>query len=336
MNTNLAADPNWWPHRYDATKGHVHFIKATREDHRQAVFLTDEELKGAAAPRAMPLGDAAAGAGQAPIHFIFHSAYCCSTLLARAFDQPGLSMGLKEPQILNDISGWRMRGAQPQELARVMAGVLSVLSTPFGEGEAVVVKPSNMVNGLAGLMLHVRPDARAVFLHAPLRDFLGSIARKGMWGRLWVRDLMAKQMREGLINLGLQGEDYLRLTDLQAAATGWLAQHALFAQIIEKFGADRVRVLDSQRLMQAPDKAMGNLVQHFGLDMAPADVRALVEGPVFTRHSKNDDVFDGTARERERQTGAALHADEIEKVAGWAEAVAKNAGVPLVLPSSLM
>ncbi len=336
MNDNIAADPNWWPHRFDPTKGHVHFIRATRDDHRQSVFLTDEYLKDAPNPRAVGL-QAAAGAGaRAPLHFIFHSAYCCSTLLAKAFEQPGLSMGLKEPQILNDLSGWRMRGAQPQELANVTAGVLAVLSRPFEAGEAVIIKPSNLVNGLAGLMLHVSPASKAVFLYAPLRDFLGSIARKGMWGRLWVRDLMVKQMREGLINLGLQGEDYLRLTDLQAAAVGWLAQHALFAQLVMKFGAERVKTLNSVELMKAPDVAMRKLTDHYGLAMSNDALGQLVEGPVFTRHSKNDADFDAGAREAERQAGEALHADEIEKVSVWAETVAKSANVPLTLPASLL
>jgi hypothetical protein len=314
----------------------VHFIRATREDHRKAVFLTDEYLADAANPQAVGLAAAAAAGGQAPLHFIFHSAYCCSTLLARAFDLPGTSMGLKEPQILNDLSGWRMRGAQPQELASVMAGVLATLARPFGAGEALVVKPSNLVNGLAGLILHVRPNAKAVFLHAPLRDFLGSIARKGMFGRLWVRELMVKQMREGLIDLGLEGEDYLQLTDLQAAAVGWLAQHALFAQIVQKFGASRVRTLDSIRLMAAPGDAMAALVTHFGLAVEGPVLEDLVNGPVFLQHSKNDEAFDADARDAARREGEKLHADEIEKVHTWAEAVAQNAGISVALPAPLI
>ncbi|SDD83239.1 hypothetical protein [Kordiimonas lacus] len=330
------ANPNWWPHRFDPARGHVHFIRATREDHRKAVFLTDEYLADAANPQAVDLAAAAAAGRQAPLHFVFHSAYCCSTLLARAFDLPGISMGLKEPQILNDLSGWRMRGAQPQELASVMASVLAILSRPFGDGEALVVKPSNLVNGLAGLMLHVRPDARAVFLHAPLRDFLGSIARKGMFGRLWVRELMVKQMREGLIDLGLEGEDYLQLTDLQAAAVGWLAQHALFAQIVQKFGASRVRTLDSTRLMAASGDAMAALATHFSLSLEGKVLDGLVNGPVFLQHSKNDEAFDADARDAAKREGEKLHADEIEKVHTWAEAVAQNAGISMALPAPLI
>lgn len=335
MTDAIAADPNWWPHRYDPARGHVHFIRATRDDHRDAVFLTDEYLADAANPRAVGLAEAARAGGQAPLHFVFHSAYCCSTLLARAFDLPGISMGLKEPQILNDLSGWRMRGAKPQDLANVMAGVLATLSRPFSAGEVVVVKPSNLVNGLAGLMLHVRPEAQAIFLHAPLRDFLGSIARKGMFGRLWVRELMVKQMREGLINLGLEGEDYLQLTDLQAAAVGWLAQHALFAQIVDKFGVSRIKVLDSTQLMAAPGDVMAALFTHFGIAIEDRALDELVSGPVFQQHSKSDEAFDADARAAERAEGDKLHADEIEKVHAWAEAVARNAGVNLSVPAPL-
>lgn len=336
MTNNIAANPQWWPHRFDPVKGHVHFIRASRDDHRLAVFLTDEYLKDALNPRAVVFQDAVAQAQQGPIHFIFHSAYCCSTLLARAFDLPGISMGLKEPQILNDLAGWRLRGAKPEHLANTMAGVLSILSRPFGDGEAVVAKPSNIVNGLAGLMLHVRPEARAIFLYAPLRDFLGSIARKGMWGRLWVRDLMVKQMQEGLINLGLEGEDYLRLTDLQAAAVGWLTQHALFTQVVAKFGASRIQTLNSVELMKNPELAMRNLNSHFGVGMDEEALQAVVHGPVFTKHSKLDEEFDAGAREAERLAGETQHADEIEKVYVWAEAVAKNAGIAFTLPAPLM
>lgn len=336
MNDNIAADPSWWPHRYDSTRDQVHYIRATRDDHRDAVFLTDEYLKNASSPKAVALGSAAVASEKAPVHFVFHSAYCCSTLLARAFDLPGSSMGLKEPQILNDLFGWRLRGARPEDIARTMDGVLAVLSKPFKPGEALVVKPSNVVNGLAGLMLHLRPNSKALFLYAPLRDFLGSIARKEMWGRHWVRDLMVKQLRSGMINLGLQGDDYLQLTDLQVAAVGWLAQHMLFLQIIQKYGETRVKTLDSVTLMCSPKEAMQNLVAHYDLPIGEAEVDTLVDGPVFNKHAKTDKEFDASAREADRKAGDQLHADEIEKVTLWAEAIAKNVGVPMQLPASLI
>jgi hypothetical protein len=336
LTDNIVEDPNWWPHRLDVTRGSIHYIPASRDDHRKAVFLTDEYLKGASRPKAIDLASAAGAGNQAPIHFIFHSAFCCSTLLARAFDLPGLSMGYKEPQILNDIVGWRQRGAKPEAVANVMSGVLPVLARSFEPDETVVIKSSNVVNGLAGLMMHLRPNSNAVFIYAPLRDFLGSIARKEMWGRLWVRDLLAKQIKEGLVNLGLQGDDYLKLTDLQAAAVGWLVQQNLFVQLISKYGSKRIKAIDSTALMSNPESAMRNLASLFQVSLTEEGLQDLVHGPVFTRHSKSDDNFDASSREMDRQSGNALHADEIEKVYTWAEAVAKNAGIPLALPITLV
>ena len=40
MNDNIVENPDWWPHRYDANRDAIQFIKVTRDEHRQAVFLT--------------------------------------------------------------------------------------------------------------------------------------------------------------------------------------------------------------------------------------------------------------------------------------------------------
>ena len=174
----IAADPAWLAHRYDPVAGDVHFIEASREVHRAATFLTDEYLPTVDRPAVIARNAAmAAGHGGAPIHYIFHSAYCCSTLLARAFDIEGVAMGLKEPLILNDLSGWRQRGADAAKLAEVLDSALTLLARPFAPGEAVIVKPSNLINPFAAAMLAMRPQAHALLLHAPLPLYLASIAR---------------------------------------------------------------------------------------------------------------------------------------------------------------
>ncbi len=336
MNDNIVENPDWWPHRYDANRDAIQFIKVTRDEHRQAVFLTDENLPSAQHPNPVNRDVAVASARTAPLHFIFHSAYCCSTLLAKAFDIPGVSMGLKEPVILNDIAGWRARGAQPAAIDTVLDSALTLLSRPFSEGESIIVKPSNLINSFAAQIMAQRPNAKAVFLYTPLEGFLGSIARKGMMGRLWVRDLMVKQLEDGIIDLGLEGEDYLRLTDMQAAAVGWLAQHALFASLIKQVGPGRVVTLQSDHFMKSPHAVMKKLSEHFSLNIGNHDLDKIISGPVFQTHSKNEADFDSLQRESDRLDGIKLHADEIDKVTIWAKAVAQNIGLSLTLPSALV
>ena len=329
----MVRDPFWFADRYDPGNDAFHFRHLPRETHRAATFLTDEYLP-AAVPAAIGRADAmASGAQVAPLHFVFHSAFCCSTVLARAFDLPGISMGLKEPVFFNDLIGWQHRGGTAAQIAPVLDDGLSLLARPLGDGEAVIIKPSNVANGLAPAMLTMRPQARALLLYAPLRTYLGSIAKKGMTGRLWARDLLVKQLREGLHGFGFSTQDYLGQTDLQAAAIGWLAQHALFAHMATTFGPARVATLNSETLMERPVAAMQALASLFGLVV---DAEAIVRGPAFTQHSKTGDGFGREARDVEVADAAAQHADEIEKVAIWTAAVADSAGLSMTLPAPLL
>lgn len=325
----IAGDPAWLPNRYDESQDLVHFVRLSREEHRAVTFITDDYIRPDAPRLVLRRSDVAAAAPPpAPLHFIFHSAYCCSTVLARAVDIEGVSMGLKEPRILNDMVGWRRRGAEPRALAGRLDEVLALLARPFSPGEAVVVKPSNVLNGIAAAMLGARPQARAILLYAPLPDFLRSIARKGLWGRRWVRELFIGQLQDGIVDLGLGEQHYLDLTDLQIAAAGWLAQHRIFDRLADRF-PDRVRTLDSATLLARPDETMQRLSNLFGLGLDGAAIDAVLAGPAFTSHSKSNAGFSAADRLAEQRDAAAVHADEIDKVAVWAEAVAAAAGVPL-------
>lgn len=323
----IVCDASWLAHRYDERGDAVHFVRLDRAAHAQATFITEEYFAADAQRVVLPRAASVAAAGvAAPVHFIFHSAYCLSTLAARAMDLPGVAMGLKEPQILNDLIGWRHRGAAPTAVGRVLDDALRLLARPFGAGEAVVVKPSNVVNPLAGAMLAARPRARALLLYAPLPTYLASIAKKGMWGRLWVRELFGKLYADGLVSLGFDDGQLLGQTDLQIAALGWLGQHRLFAALVAAY-PDRVRTLSSAVLTARPAEAMAAMSGLFGLSLDAAGVAAVVAGPAFTSHSKSGAAFDADARAREHADAAVVHGEEIEKVAIWAEAVAAANGI---------
>lgn len=327
---NPARDAHWLAHRYDDSADQIRFVRLTRAEHAQMPFLTDEYL-GDRAAIAVDRGRAVADAlAPGPVHFIFHSAFCCSTMLARALDVPGVAMALSEPVLLNDIIGWRHRQRPAgQQVAALLDQALALLARPWGRAEAVVIKPSNLLNPLAPAMLALRPEAHAVLLRAPLKAFLGSIARKGLWGRLWVRDLLVKYLREaGVMEFGLGPEELLQLSDLQVAALGWLAQERIFAGLQQRLPG-RVRMLDSDVLMADPATALQAVAEAMHLRLAAARIDAIVAGPAFTRHSKSGGRFDAAARAAERDSGLLLHAEEISMVLGWAQQLAQTAGIPL-------
>lgn len=323
----IVADAEWLAHRYDRTADTIHFVQVPRARHRAISFLTDDNI-GKAPVKILSRGAALNNAPSGTPHFIFHSGFCGSTMLARAMDHEGIAMGLSEPVLLNDIVGFRRRGAfQPPEVARALGDALTLLARPFSAGEPVIIKPSNVLNTLAGAMLAIRPESKALFLYAPLPVFLTSVARKGMWCRLWARELLEGLLQERAVNLGFQSSDYFRLTDLQVAAIGWLTQHSMFQALAQRIDASRLRTLDSETLMDDQGAAVSALAAHFGF--TPDEAGLLANNKALTRHSKTGSVFTPGARRAEQEQARAAYGDEIEKVAAWAEAVAKNAGVSM-------
>jgi hypothetical protein len=241
-----------------------------------------------------------------------------------------VASGLSEPVILNDLVGWRHRGADRAAMAARLDDALNLLARPFGAGEAVIVKPSNVVNGLAAVMLGMRPQAHAVLLHAPLRQFLTSVAKKGLDGRMWVRTLFMTLRTEGLVQrIGFSDQDFFGQTDLQIAAIGWLSQHALFLDLERAPAtAGRVMRIGSDALLASPEDVLTRIGRDFELALDEARIAEIVAGP-FRRNSKSGVAFDRSDRDAEYRAAGAAHGDEIDKVVIWAEAVANAAGIPL-------
>ena len=336
MNSNAdqSLAPEWLAHRFDESRNEVRFVDYDRATRSSAAFLTDDylpsrEYRAEPRERARQLAPATA-----PIHFLFHSGFCCSTLFAQCFDQPGLATAFSEPMILNDAVGWRKRGAPPVEVGRLLDDALALLARPFEGDQAAIVKPSTVVNGLAPAMIGVRPDGRAIVMHAPLEDFITSIAKKGLDGRLWVRELFLNMRRDSLLSgLGFSDEQYFGQTDLQIAAAVWLGQQGLFRDVMQRFPG-RVRSLVSTAFLDRPSAALEAAADLWGLALTRDQIEAAEQGPL-SRNSKDGKRYSRRAREADYKAARSAHADEIDKVMLWARAVADAAAIPLQLDQPL-
>lgn len=332
----LLTGAEWLAHRYDPQHDAFHYRFVPRARHATIPFLTDEYLGAEASPVIIATADAARAVSEpAAVHFIFHSAYCASTMLVRALDVTGSAMGLSEPVLLNDMTGWRQRGAEPRKHAQILREAIGQLARPYGPGEAVVIKPSNIFNGLAAQSLSLFPGARALLLYAPLPDFLLSVARKGLWCRLWARELLEGLLADGLVDLGFAPRDFFRQSDLQVAAVGWLAQHALFHRLARQFGPARIATLDSETLTRDPASAIARVARHFDLPAAPGGNAAYAAHPAIGRNSKSGKAFAAGERQSDQQDARRAYGEEIDQVVIWAKAVAEQAGVPMELPLPL-
>ena len=325
-------DREWHAHRHVEGSDAFRLVQLPRAARVAVPFMTDEYL-GQDLPAIDVPTDAClrlpAGGG---LHFLFHSAFCGSTMLVHALDKPGQCLGLSEPVLFNDIVGFRRRRAEPARVIRALDAALRLAARGTSAGEAVVVKPSNVLNPLGSVVLSRWPQARALFLYAPLPVFLVSVARKGLQCRLWVRELLEGYLVDGVVDLGFTPQGIFRLTDLQVAAVGWLVQHRLFHQFASGPGGARLASLDSELLMADPAATLAAVWRHYGLPDAPGDGAAAA----FSRHSKTGADYSPAARKADYAAAGAAHADEIDKVAIWARVVADNVGLAMAGPRPLL
>lgn len=333
----MTGNAEFLAHRYDENSDAFQFVALSREQHRRCTFLTDEYIPEESRRVMIRSEDLNLDRAElAPVDFIFHSAFACSTMLARALDIEGISMGLKEPIVLNDLVGMKRRGTAPAKLATALDQSIDLLARPFSSGEKIIVKPSNIVNCLAPSILDIRPNSKALLLHAPLRSFLRSLAAKNMWGRIWARDNVIGIMDDRELISGFTSADLLRLTDIQIAAVGWLSEHARFAQIIQKYGSDRIKTLDSEAFLSNKRDTIASLASFFELGLDSDRLAEVLAGPAFTQHSKDFSKFDTDARLDQHSGVDEAHGEEIDMVVQWSAAVAQSQNIALELPSPLL
>ncbi|WP_225207070.1 sulfotransferase family protein [Novosphingobium huizhouense] len=324
-------DAEWLAHRHVEPSDAIRFVAVPRADHEGAPFLVDEALQQTPRDhRDVSIATCLRETDRAPFGMIFHSAFCGSTLLTRALSLPGLAMGLSEPVLLNDVVGFRQRGASGAAVARLADVALRLLARRFAPDEPAIVKPSNVVNPLAELFLSLHPQAQALFLYAPLETFLVSVARKGLACRLWARELAARFAPEGMFApLGISFEDLFAQVDLQVAAAGWLAQHRLFQRLADKLGPHRLKLVDADQLIAHPATTLPGIVAHLGLRNDDALLADVIASPALARHSKSGEAFTAQDRSNAYREARAAYASEIDGVLDWSRKVADNAGILL-------
>lgn len=331
---DVVADAQWLLSRLALAPAKLEFVWLPREDHARVTFLTDQYLQQNQPPGAhLDLGavQSALSPTLPPCHYIFHSAFCCSTLMIRALDIPGSSFGLNEPQVMIELAALQRQGKlDPQRLRLAVA----LLSRPFGPGEVTVVKPGNEANLLIDPLLRVDERSRGVLLYAPLSGFLRSIARKQLWGRLWARRLFLQLQRDYGLSLGFSEVQQFEQTDLQVAALAWLHHHAQFASLLARF-PDRLRALDSDSFLAQRAHCLAAVGRHLGLAVAQERWNEVVESKVFASHSKEIGRSFTPESETERAAEMPLIDEEIEMVVQWTKTIAEGIGLSLELPNAL-
>lgn len=152
------------------------FVETTAEAIGHANFLARTQLEfDSASERRIHMGAFTSVHKRLPVNYIFHTAFCGSTLLSRALHNPPHVVSLKEPHVLFRLSEASLRLGD-EYLAPHVNNVMAELSQPWTSDGQVVIKPTNSCNIIISNL--VMSDDKVLFLYSTLESFLISCLKK--------------------------------------------------------------------------------------------------------------------------------------------------------------
>ena len=341
---SILSDPAWFPENLDTGRDVIRFARVTADGLRSTPFLDQRMAPIVSDRRDVRLSDAmtawrANKARKTHIPaFIFHSAFCCSTLLARALDLPGTCLSLKEPDILMGLSNAirvdENLKRNPDAQNQLVDFVFELLGRRFATGERVLLKPTNSANNLLGHAL--RLNAPTLTLYGDLRSFLVSVIKKGEPGRGFVRlQYNIFSLDPGALG-AIPQRQAMGFTDLQVAALIWRHQLESFTAHLAQARAGNPASLDFRKLLGDPAATLLAVSKHLKFRHGREALSATANGPVFKQNSKDaQEEYDSARRDQEEAALEARHGETLDLIVPWANNVTLDRPLSLPLPNAV-
>lgn len=282
--SDLSSSPDHYLYAVDG--GDAVFLPMDRAAYARSIFLDQRIQPAGDIPTRVPLADLPTPAPSPPAGWILHIAHCGSTLLARALDRPGGGLVLREPVALRQL-GVEAANTPAADRPGRLGLVTASLARRYEPAAMTITKANVPVNFMAPDLL--APGNAAIFLHFPLVPYLLAILRSPNH-RNWVR-FITDELRPAITaHAGPSPDD-----EPGRAAILWLAQIRAFAAAIKGF--PNSRSLDAETLFSAPGAVIAAAGALFGQPIPPAEIAAIIAGPLFATYSKNPALaFDNKAR----------------------------------------
>lgn len=312
------AQAHWFPVDLDVSAALVHFLPLTDQTVAEASFLDNRLDLPWDQAQAMPVAalSTAAMAEATPFGFLFHTSFCCSTLLARALHLGPSATVLREPLVLRRLGDARFADRDIQALLPTVA---RLLARPWSDSGAVLVKPTHAALSLGADLLGVLPQARGLVLTSTLDDFLLSNLKKTAETQARVPALVERAMAacnlvDRLGPAAFDPPDFLATVALQ-----WAAQQELIGAWLGGEQRTRLRVLEERALLaEWPDSVL-RVADWFDWPVDRDALRAHA-GQVGQRHAKAEQrAFDAGLREQEAARLRSHYRPELERALDWAQ-----------------
>ena len=330
--SRLMFDPEFYPFAWRPAEGCTEFLIVDEDLLHRAPFVDQRIAPHARGHFSIETRQLLELAGQLPparLSFVFHTAFCCSTLLARSLAACDAFFALKEPQLLRCLSDLRHHEGPPvNDWAPLLKTHLRLLTRPYVTGDHVVVKASNVANNLLPDVLRHLPRSRVVLLYGPLEDFLVSCLKKPGSTQAKIPALLARVAGYGdFLARFPQFADTRHLEFLQQCALLWLVQQHDALQHVRS-EPERVLPLDFRSLLESPRETLCAVGRFLGHEPDRRDLQMMTGADVMGRHAKDPNLrFDASTRREENAAVQRAHRDAICSARDWLAPALEASGV---------
>jgi hypothetical protein len=337
----LINNPDYLAYKFNFSTENVEFLRINRSEIRRVSALKLEYIDPGRRLVAVPLADLVSVANSAdhslvdnPPHFIFHTAFCASTFLSRCLDVDGLTISLREPQLLLDAANakrlqWRSKTTSLdfQQLPKL---ALSLLRKHAALGEKLVIKPINSVNNIIPELMEITGSPKSLLLYSDARNFVLSTLSKGEGGKHVTRamfDLIRCDF-EHLSNLSLSA--MLHMTDLNIILTLWRLQIEQAEMALGTFSPEQVMAsLYGENLIQNPRGALLGANRFLNLGIPDGVINDLVNSDRrFDNAKVTGQRFSVQERDETYRNMQKFYGDDLENGFNWM--INRNPGTRLL------
>lgn len=335
----LERDPALHLHQIDMNARRATFVSMTPEDYAALPF---HDWRVEAADRQVvadldPLLEEAEALGSAlrpKLHFIFHTAFSCSTLLSTCLGALGSCFALREPTLLTVLIRELLIESRDAKSLSRLAAVL--LSRTWGSGQAAVVKANDLGNLSMAPILDLSGASQGLFLFNSCRTAMLSYLKRTDWTLARARTAQSFLRGHRVLPVAMQEVDLDALTAARVAGHLWLSYVYLYLDLAAGPHSPRLRSLDCSDFLERPLETLRQLCSHFGLAATTEEIRSVVGGDVLRRRAKAPMLeYSAAQRGEELEQVYRRHQGEVDEALGWVEDLSRERPISDPLPRAL-
>lgn len=294
------------------------FVAASANSLGDANFITRKGLRfEPASERKIAMAGYRPTAQRHACNYIFHTAFCGSTMLSRALHAAPEVVALKEPNILLELSVASLHW--PQETFRKYLDVaLAEITQPWCTEGQVLIKPTNSCNRIVAEICRNSRDDRFVFMYSSLEEFLVSCLKKMPQAQVQL-NLMARHLLPGsALEKACEIPRNIDFNIIEACVLVWYVSLEYFSRAIEMLPEHSWYIVRYRDLKHEPVSVARAVGRHCRFPEAVLTDQAL--NAKLRNDSKSPDkAYDGLKYQQAYDAVYATYGDAIKQGLEWAE-----------------